>query len=176
MGKGFPRSLKRQNKSVAAIVKDTIDMSNFTVTVSAAGAGVGFGSVQIHDFPQGNILLVGVGGTVGFAGSGSDANLTDDWIGDFGIGTTAADDATITGADVDIVASQDTTIASSEVVAAQRVAEAHADAGGLFDNTDGSLEVNFNMLIDAAEITDASSVEITLSGSIDIAYIVLGDD
>ena len=174
MGKGFPRSLKRGDKARKAIVKDTIDLTGVTIDVFAAGAGIGFGSAIIHDFPEGNILVLGLAGTVGFAGSGADANLVDTWEGDFGIGTTPADDATITGTDVDLLASLATGAATAEVIAAQRVALASAPA--MFDNTDGSLEVNANLLIDAADITDASTVTITLSGTVDIAYIVLSDD
>jgi len=174
MTKGLPRSLSRANKGKAAIVKDRINLADKVVTVSAAGAGVGFGSVVISDFPEGNILLVGVGGTVGFTGSGADANLVDTWEGDFAVGSTPADDATVTAADVDIVASTATGAATAEAIAAQRVVEAHADT--ILDNTDGSLEVNFNLLIDAADITDATSVDITLSGVLDLAYVVLGDD
>lgn len=174
MAKGLPRSLSRQNKSVADIVKDRISLEGKTVTVSATGSAIGFGSAIISDFPEGNILLLGIGGTVGFAGSGSDANLTDTWSGDFGIGSTPASDATIAGADVDILASTAIGAATAEVIAPARVAEAHGDT--ILDNTDGSLEVNLNLLIDAANIVDDESVEITLSGSIDLAYIVLGDD
>tara|TARA_R110000851_G_scaffold120002_1_gene248090 strand:- start:29839 stop:30363 length:525 start_codon:yes stop_codon:yes gene_type:complete len=173
--KGLPRSLSRQNKSVAAVVKDTIDLTGRTVTVTATGAAIGFGSTQIHDFPEGNILLLGLAGTIGFAGSGADANLTDTWSGDYGIGTTPAADATITAADVDMIASTAIGAAVAEVIAPARVASALV-ASLMLDNTDGSLEVNLNVLIDAANIVDSQSVILTLSGSIQIAYVVLGDD
>ena len=176
MSKGLQRSLARGPRATANIIKERINLEGRTVAVSATGAAVGFGSSVIHDFPEGNILLLGIAGTVGFAGSGADANLTDTWSGDFGVGTTPAADATITGTDVDIIASQGIGAAVAEVIAAARFAEAHGDAAGLFDNTDGSLEVNMNVLIDAANIVDDETVTLTLSGSLDVAYIVLGDD
>ena len=117
---------------------------------------------------------MGIGGTAGFAGSGADANLTDTWSGDFGVGTTPASDATITAGDVDIIASTAIGPATAEAIAAARVVEAHGDV--IFDNTDGSLEINMNVLIDAADIVDDQSVVLTLSGVLQIAYIVLGDD
>lgn len=172
--KGLPYSRSRGRKLDSAIVKDRIDLTGRTVTVSATGAAVGFGSAVIHDFPQGNILLLGIGGSIGFTGSGSDSNLTDTWSGDFGIGSTPAGDATITGADVDIMASTAIGAATSEAIALARYVEAHGDT--ILDNTDGSLEVNLNLLIDAANIVDDSSVDITLSGAVDLAYIVLYDD
>tara|TARA_R110000851_G_scaffold268071_2_gene420685 strand:+ start:15764 stop:16291 length:528 start_codon:yes stop_codon:yes gene_type:complete len=175
MSKGFPRSLGRQNKAVAATVKDTIVLDGKTVTVTSVAAAIGFGSLQIHDFPEGNILVHGIAGTIGFAGSGADANLADTWEGDFGIGTTPAADATITGADVDIVASTASGAATAEVIAPARIASALA-AALMLDNTDGSLELNLNVLIDAADIVDDESVVLTLSGTLQIAYVVLGDD
>ena len=173
MVKGLERARTRGRKNTKSIVKDRIDLTGRTVTVSATGSAIGFGSAVIHDFPEGNILLLGIGGTVGFAGSGADGNLTDTWSGDFGIGSTPADDATITGTDVDILASTAIGAATDEVIAAARFAEAHGDA--ILDNTDGSLEVNLNLLIDAANIVDDESVVITLSGALDLAYIVLGN-
>ena len=175
MSKGYPRAHERRPREQAEVVKERIDLTGKTVTVTATGAAIGFGSTVIHDFPEGNILLLGIGGTVGFAGPTS-ADLSDTWNGDFGVGSTPASDATITAADVDIIASTAIGPATAEAIAAARVVEAHADTAGFLDNTDGSLEVNFNLLIDAADIADDSSVVITLSGSLELAYIVLGDD
>ena len=172
--KGLLRSLARRPKAERDVVKEKIVLDGKTVTVSATGAAIGFGSVVISDFAEGNILLLGIGGTVGFAGSGADANLTDTFSGDFGIGSTAADDATITAGDVDILASTAIGPATAEVIAAARFVEAHGDV--ILDNTDGSLEINLNMLIDAANIVDDESVVITLSGTIELAYTVLSDD
>lgn len=172
--KGLPYSRSRGRKLDQAAVKDRIDLSGRTVTVTATGSAIGFGSAVISDFPEGNILLLGIAGSIGFTGSGSDADLSDTWSGDFGIGSTPASDATISGADVDMIASTAIGAASSEAIALARYAEAHGDT--ILDNTDGSLEVNLNLLIDAADITDDASVEITLSGALDLCYVVLYDD
>lgn len=172
--KGLRRSIDRGPAVSQGIMKDNIDLTGATVTVSSTGVAIGFGSAVISDFPEGNILLLGVVGQIGFAGSGADANLADDWSGDFGIGSTPAGDATITGTDVNIIASTALDTATAEAHALARYAEAHGDT--ILDNTDGSLEVNLNLLIDAADIVDDQSVIITLSGSIVLAYTVLGDD
>lgn len=173
MTKGLQRSLSRGPKSSADITKQTIVLDNATVVVSATGAAIGFGNAVIGDFAEGNILVLGIGGTLGLSGSGADANLVDTWSGDFGIGSTPADDATISAGDVDIVASTAIGPATAEAIADFRVAAAPSV---LLDNTDGSLEINLNVLIDAADITDDQSVTLTLSGSLQIAYLVLGDD
>lgn len=45
----------------------------------------------------------------------------------------------------------------------------------ILDNTDGSLELNLNLLIDDANIS-ADSQSLTASGELHIVYSVLGDD
>lgn len=174
MPKGLQRSLSRGPMATQNVVRRTIELKGRTVTVSATGAAIGFGSTVIDKLPEGNILVLGVVGNVGFAGSGTDDNLAAAWSGDYSLGTTPADDATLTNADVDLAASTAIGPATAEVIAPTRVAK--GDFSEIFDNTDGSLELNLNLLIDAANIVDDESVEITLSGTIDLAYIVLGDD
>lgn len=173
MGKGLPRSLKNAGVEKSAPSKLDIPLDGLTVTVSATGAAIGFGSTVIRGLPQGNIQLLGVVAYVGLAGSGSDANLTDTWSGDFGIGTTPADDATISAADVNIIASTAVGPATAEAIAAVRTTNS---TPVILDNTDGSLELNLNVLIDAANIVDDESVDLTVSGSLHISYQVLGDD
>jgi hypothetical protein len=172
MGKGLPRSMSRGDKIRQELVKETITVSG-TVTVSATGAAIGYGSLVISGLPQGNILFLGAAAYIGLAGSGSDANLADTWSGDYGIGTTPADDATITGTDVDIIPSTAVGAATAEVIAETRGVNS---TQAMFDNTDGSLELNLNVLIDAANITDDESVDLTASGKLALAYIVLLDD
>ena len=171
-GKGLPRSLKNRKEKDRDIVRKTLDLTGKTVTVSATGAAIGFGSAEIGDFAEGNISFKSCVASVGFAGTGSDDNLSDTWSGDFGIGTTAANDATITGTDVNIIPSTAIGTATAEVIDAVKATNV---TPAIFDNTDGSLEVNLNLLIDAADITDDESVEITLSGSVVIEYSVMGN-
>lgn len=173
MTKGLGRSLQRGPKNEARIVKDTIDLAGKTVDIVSVGGAVGFGSLEISDFPEGNILVLGMAGTIGFAGSGANADLADTWAGNFGIGSTPASDATISTTDEDIVTEVDMADAVDEVVAPFRVADGK---GVMLDNTDGSLELNLNVLIDAADIVDDKTVPLTLSGLLEISYIVLGND
>ncbi len=174
MTKGLLRSHERGPKSRMPIVKTRINLAGKTIDVTSVSSAVGFGAAVISDFAEGNILVLGIAGTIGFAGSGADADLSDTWNGDYSIGTTPTADVTLSGTDVDLIASTAIGAASAEVIAAARVAAALAPT--MFDNTDGSLEINLNVLIDAADIVDDKVVTLTLSGVIDIAYIVLGDD
>lgn len=172
MGKGLPRSMSRGAPARKTIVKQRINL-NHVVAVAAAGAGVGFGSAVVGDLPEGNILIMGVVGYVRLSGSGSDANLTATWDGDFSLGTTATADVTLDGTDVDLLPSTALGAATAEVSPLVRSTNA---TQGILDNTDGSLELNLNVLIDAANITDASSVNLTASGTIELVYVVMLDD
>lgn len=173
MGKGLPYSTSRGHAQKQELIRRDIALDGKVVTVSATGSAVGFGSVVVEGLPEGNILLLGAVGNVGFAGSGSDDNLTDTWSGDFGLGTTPASDATISGADEDILPETAIGAAVSEVIAATRAVNA---TQAMLDNTANDLELNLNLLIDAANIADDESVDITLSGTLHLVYIVLGDD
>lgn len=172
MSKGLPRSLARGDALKQEIIKKVISI-NTTVTVSAASTAVGFGTAVIGDFEEGNVLFLGAVSNFTFAGSGSDANLTADWEGDYAIGSTATADVTLDGTDVDIIPSTAIAAATAEVSPVTRGANA---TQVMLNNTDGSLEINLNLLIDAADITDDESVDITVTGELYIAYIMLGDD
>ena len=102
------------------------------------------------------------------------ANLTDTWNGDFSIGTTPTVDVTLSGTEVNLLASSATTVAAAEVSPKTRYAGVVTPA--LYDNTDGSLEINLNLLIDAADVVDGATVAVTVTGEYYIAYIMLGDD
>lgn len=172
MGKGLPRSMSRGSVARQEVIKQTLAM-NQVVAVAAAGAGVGFGTVVVGDFPEGNILLLGVAAYLSLAGSGVDANLTAAWTGNYSIGTTATVDATLDTTDANIIASTVLGAATAEVSPRVRAVN---NTSLMLDNTDGSLELNLNVLIDAASITDATSVNLTASGVLQLVYVVMLDD
>ena len=174
MPKGLARSLSRGPALAQPIIKQSIAFEDLTVTVSATGAAAGFGSAVVADFPEGNILFLGATSYVSFTGSGSDANLVDTWEGDYSMS-----DAPLANAAIDADAERNiiyTTAIGAAV--AEAIGETRGEKGGVyfFDNTDGSLEINLNLTIDAADITDDQSVDITAAGVLHMAYIVLGDD
>ncbi len=172
MTKGLPRSLAHAKPFAAPINKLSLPVNASIDSVTVAAA-IGFGSVLIGDFPEGNILILGVIANIGFAGPTS-ADLVDTWEGDFGIGTTPASDATITAGDVDLVQSTAVGPATAEAIAETRGEV--GTTGVIHDNTDGSLEINLNLLVDAADQTDDTTVAIIATGMVYISYVVLGDD
>lgn len=171
MTKGLQRSLSRGPKSRRNAVTERL-MLDVELTFTGSTAAAVMATTPIVGLPEGNILLLGAVANLTFTGPTS-ANLTDDFQGDFGLGTTPADDNTITGTDVDIIGSTAIAAASSEVSANNRGTNA---TQVILDNTAGPGEVNLNVLLDADEVTDGEDVVVTVTGSVDIAYIVLGDD
>lgn len=169
----FNYASARGNPQDRMVIKQTIVLDGRTVSVTAAGAAVGFGTTVVGGLPEGNILLLGVVAYVQLAGSGSDANLTAAWDGDFSIGTAATADVTLSGAEVDLIGSTALGVATAEVSPRVRAVNA---TQAMLDNTDNTLRVNLNVLVDAAEITDGATVVLTASGIIQLAYIVMLDD
>lgn len=172
MGKGLPRSMSRGAPQRQIIRKHTVKI-NHSVSVTATGAAVGFGTSVIGDLPEGNVLFLGAIGYVQLSGSGSDANLDATWDGDFSIGTSPTADVTLSGTEVDILASTALGAATAEVSPRVRAANA---TQSILDNTDGAMELNLNVLVDAANIADGSTVSLTATGILQIAYIVMLDD
>ena len=178
MAKGLPRSHSNANKSIAPIIKDTFVIKDKTVTLTEdTGGQPAWATLQVGDFPEGNILFLGAVSYFQFAGSGSDADLGDTWQGDYGVGTTPSTDDTTPLATTfeDIVATVALAAATAEVSPKTRSISAFADAGVIYDNTDGSLELNLNVLVDAANITGSDSV-LTINGELYVSYVVLGND
>lgn len=171
MAKGLPRSLSRGNKAKKDTVTARLVVSEVMTFTGVSGAAIDQTAV-LEGLPEGNILLLGAVANLTFTGPTS-ANLANDFQGDYGIGTTPADDNSITGADVNIIGSTAIPAATAEVSANVRATNA---TQAIIDNTDGSGEINLNVLLDADEVTDGEDVDITVTGTVDIAYIVLGDD
>ena len=171
MAKGLPRSLSRASDSDPRTVKvETFAFSDLAITIDGA-TGVGVGTAVIAGLPEGNILLLGAVVYASVSGP-TDAGLVDTWEGDFGIGTTPADDATITAGDVDVIASTALAAATAEVSPRTRAVNA---GQSIIDNTAGDLELNLNVLVDDDDIS-ADGIACTADGEVRLCYVVLGDD
>jgi len=170
--KGLPRSLSRGNAQAQTVSKIKVAV-NHTVTVSATGAAIGFGTVVLGGLPEGQLKMIAAACKLDFSGSGADANLSDTWNGDFGIGTTPADDATISVGDVDVIASTALGPAVAEVAP---TANAINGTDAVFDNTAADLELNLNVLVDAADIVDDESVDLTVTGVVEFTFVTMLDD
>ena len=176
MSKGLVRSLGRGAPLDQLVSKMLLSPRAASATFTVDGAtGVGFGTIPLGGLPQGNILLLGAVAYMQAAGPGGDAGLVDTWAGDYGIGTTPADDGTIDAGDVDIIASTALAAATAEVSPRTRGEVTSPIVPVILDNTDGSLEVNYNVLVDDANIS-ADAIPFTVEGEVWISYVMLGDD
>lgn len=175
--KGLPRSLARARAQAAAVQKLNLAIDKELTFTGVTDTVVGATAV-IAGLPQGNILFLGAVSYLRLAGSGSDANLTADFEGDYGIGTIPNADADLGDAgDDNVIPSTAIGPATAEVTALTRGTSTEATEQGLIlDNTDGSLELNLNVILDANEVTNGQEVTLRATGSLHLAYIVLGDD
>jgi hypothetical protein len=157
-------------------MKLDIPIKDLLVNVVATGAAIAFGTAQIAGLPQGHLMFLGAMARVEVAGPGASGDLSDTWAGDFGVGTTPVDDATITAGDDDIVPSTALAAATAEVSPFTSGVSTASEAPAIIDNTAGLLELNLNILVDAADIVDDTNVDLLVDGVLHIAYIVIGDD
>lgn len=173
MSKGLSRSLSRGRALKKPIINQTVRV-NTTVTVTAAAAGVGFGNVALQAFPEGNVLFLGAVANLRFSALSANAtNATATFNGDYAVGSAADADGTLSGTEVSLVAS---TALGPAVARVTPFARGSGATQVVLDNTAGTLNMVLNVLMDAADITDATSVTLTVEGTLDIAYVMLGDD
>ncbi len=178
MAKGLPRSHAAGDKSKAPINRDVFVVKAQTVTLTEdAGGQPAWATLIVGDFPEGNILFLGAVAYFTFTGPGGDADLGDTWQGDFGVGTTPTTDDTDPLATTfeDIVGETPIAAATAEVSPRTRGVSTDGEAGVMYDNTDGSLELNLNILVDAADITGDDST-LVIDGELYVSYVVLGND
>ena len=176
MTKGLPRSHAAGDPGRLPIVRRTYLARDLSFTMDAAAVD-GWGTAILGDLPEGNIVLMGAVAYMSFAGSGADADLSDVWEGDFSVGTAPSVDNTAPLATniADIIEPTAIAAATAEVSPRTRGTHLAADIGEVHDNTDGSLELNLNLLIDDAHIAGADSV-ILANGELMLVFLVLGDD
>jgi hypothetical protein len=174
MTKGSPRIAKRGNPARQEVLKQTFVVKNGALTVNGA-TGVGFGSAVIGDFPQGNLLFLGAVSYFQF--TTEDAGVTATFDGDYSIGIVATIDTDVADAgEADIIPSTALGAATAKASPTVRGTQSSgALAGVIFDNTDDSLEINLNLLIDDASIS-ANGVAFVVNGQVTILYSILGDD
>lgn len=180
MGKGFPRALKgvRAQEAVVPVRRDYPISGSLDIT-GVAGA-VDAGTFVLGDLPEGLILFLGAAVLGLQVDATGDAHVINNWDGDFGIGTIPNADLDLSDAgDDDIIASTPLSAGASDKIGVPTPASPVSTAtehGLILDNTDGSLELNFNLLIDDNVITDTEDGTFAVSGTLRLCFIVLGDD
>ena len=171
--KGLLRSLGRAPEANQKVVKKTITISN-SVDITGVADTVDAATFVIGQLPTGNILLLGAVAKVSVDG-GADTHIIDDWDGDYGIGTAPNADVDLGDAEDDnIVPSTALASAADDKLAPNVRGASTATEQVIIDNTAGAMELNFNLLIDDNVITDTEDGTFAVTGTLDLAYIVLG--
>lgn len=170
--KGLPRSLARGSAATAPIKRHVVKARDVALSIDGA-TGVGWGTAVIGDLPVGNILFLGAVAYVQITEASAGIDATFD--GDFSIGTAPTADNALAGSEVDIIPSTALGAATASVSPRVRATHTAAVTGAVYDNTDGSLELNLNVLIDDANISADDAVA---SADVDavLSYIVMLDD
>lgn len=174
MTKGLQRSLDRGAPSNQEIVRQVIKVKDKSLTTGNGAVSDGWATVDLGGLPEGNILFLGAIAYMTFTGPTS-GDLIDAWTGVYGVGTSpSVDETALAGLFRNIVDDVVLSAATAEVSPRTRGPSLAADMSLILDNTDADLELNLNLFIDNASIS--GDVTLTVSGEIQLAYIVMLDD
>jgi hypothetical protein len=177
MTKGLQRSINRGPETLQDVINMQVAFSQ-DITITGVDSAVDAGTAVIGGLPVGNLLLLGAVAYVS-VDAGEDANVIDNWDGDYAIGTAPNDNDVDVGdaGEANIIPSTAISAGDSDKLAPRtRTTTTGTEQGVILDNTDGSLELNFNLLIDDNVITDTEDGVFTVAGNLYIAFVVLGDD
>ena len=169
--KGFIRALGRGRPQQRAVIRQRVKVNGLAIQVDGA-TGVGWGPAVAGDFPEGNICFLGAVAYLQFTKAAGASGITATFTGNYSIGSTPTADATLSTTDADIVGS---TAISAATAGVSPVTRGTGVTAVILDNTDGSLELNLNLTIADAAIS-ADDQDLTVTGSIDLIYAVMGDD
>ena len=171
--RGLTRSLGRAKAGVEASPKRVrYNVRDLSITVSAGVAAVGFGTTPLGGLPEGNILFQGGIAYLQFLTADTDIIAT--WSGNYAVGTVAtADNDVADPGEANLIASASISAATAKL---SPVTRGELATQAMIDNTAGTLNVNLNMLVADASITDSQSATFTVNGYVELVYIVLGDD
>jgi hypothetical protein len=162
---GMPIALAEAILVGQAFGRHRLEVNNVLISLTASGATVGFGTKVLSDLPVGFLNILEVAATLRFVAT--DGNLIATWSGDWSLGSAPTADVTLSGSEVDIVAS---TAIGPAVAGSVSSARAPIAGGGpvRLDNSGGALELNLNMLADEPSIVDASTAVVRVDGTIDL--------
>lgn len=148
-------------------VSQRIRLLNFPVTVSNT-TGASFGSKKFFDFPTGRIQTFGGGSNLSFNWANQD--IAAGGSGDYSIGTTATEDATLSSTDADVQAST----AMLDPFVGGLGSGSGGLTAGVHDGRSTAKDLYLNIIIDDADVADGASDIVLVSGYIDINYLQNG--
>ncbi|MCP4918279.1 MAG: hypothetical protein GY913_15325 [Proteobacteria bacterium] len=159
---------------ISAVREVVLTLVDTPVVMADEAGVVAYGSLKVYDLPAGAIAFMGA--TADLALTLSAAGVNADWDGDFGIGTTAADnDATLATTEQDLLPTTATPQAAASATTATGQATA-TEVGTVFDGTSTAKDVYLNILVDDADHdVTTTPTNIVCNGTIRLLYANLGD-
>jgi len=176
MAAALPASLQRGLHLKPAQYRFELPIAH-SVTAVTVTTAVGFGFVKIADLPEGFLLFQGaVIKDLVITENGS-ADVSDTWNGDVSLGSVGTVDVDVGDAnEANFMGSTAVGAAVAGVTPSQDIMSAEGINGVLLDNSAGSLDINLNLLVDAADMGDDKSVVFGVTGTLIISFVPLGDD
>ena len=150
-------------------ITTTLKFNSIPVTVGNT-TGASIGSKKIFDFPAGRITIVDGSSNLQFVWTGEDIVATGS--GDYSLGTTATAEATLNSTEVNIQAS---TAMLDPFVGGVGTGSGAFAALARHDGSATAIDMYLNMIIDDADVSDAASDTVLVSGTIIFAWIWAGD-
>lgn len=155
----------------SVVHKTVLQLDDVSVTVGNT-TGVSFGGTKVYDMPAGRILVLGAtlaAVTLDLTDAGNATPIDAADGGDIAFGTTAPDDGTLTGTDVNIIPSTSIDPLSGGLTGVALAASAQ------IDGTTTAVDVYLNLLIDDADVGDGASDVLLVSGTLTLVWVNLGD-
>ena len=165
----FPRACAQTAEGPVTLA---IPIRNKAVAITDPGAAVAYGTAVLGALPPGNLVYLGAVAYLKM--SSASAGLSATYNATAAVGTGATADATLSGAEVDLLAAAAAGAATAKVSPMLRLASTDALGGGIIDNTAGNLNANLNVTVPDADISAGSSI--TVNGVLYLSFVVLGDD
>lgn len=154
------------------VVSSTFTFADFEIAMTDAGAAGIHGSAKLVDFPEGNLLLLGIVTNLTIASQTADGTGLDTGaavVAAIGTVPTAVDNATLTSTEANILASTAATLTTFEgALATQNTAVVFIDGTGT------ALDAYLNFA--AADAECEGSDVLVVNGTITLTWIVLGDN
>jgi hypothetical protein len=156
---------------LAGVNKTVLTFVNTPIVLADNAAVVAFGSLKIFDMPQGSIVILGA--TANLVLTKSSAGVIATFDGDFGLGTTAADNtATLSSTEQNIIP----TTATPQAVAGVSSMKGRSTAITFFDGTTTAIDVYLNALVDDADHdVTTTPCNLIVNGTITLVWSNLGD-
>lgn len=159
-------------EGLTGVNQTVIKLSSIVFALADVAGVVAFVGKKLYDFPAGVITILGV--TANLAITKSSAGVNNDFDGDFSIGSvTAAGDATLTGAEADIVPSTPT----PQAVAGATTAKGKSGAAPVqLDGSATAADLFLNLLVDDADHdVTTTPANLVVTGTITVLWAALGD-